>query len=101
MLSGSFTFYSDPGHGRLAVPIELVRPHLDRISVYSYARDGIAYLEEDCDITRWLKAIGVGDNPDACRAWFAANVQTFTHANDSADLPFRRGVDYIGGIRNA
>ena len=53
-------FFSDPGHGWLQAPIEL----LDRVGVtgqisrYSYihASQGMAYLEEDCDLPRLLEA---------------------------------------------
>lgn len=54
----TFTFYSDSGHGWLAVK----RKHLvdlgvaDKISTYSYQRGGTAYLEEDRDASVFLAA---------------------------------------------
>ena len=47
----TYKFYSDPGHGWLAVKIkELVDLGIvDKISSYSYMRGQTAYLEEDCD----------------------------------------------------
>ena len=47
----TYRFITDPGHGWLEVP----RAELDalgiahKISLYSYQRDDMAYLEEDCD----------------------------------------------------
>jgi hypothetical protein len=59
----SYKFHEDPGHGWLAVPmaelVELGVAH--QISGYSYvSRDGLtAYLEEDCDMSIFLRAKGV------------------------------------------
>lgn len=59
-----FDFYSDPGHGWLAAPLELL-DHLgllDQVTSYSYIRGGLAYLEEDQDagvLIAALKARGV------------------------------------------
>ena len=46
-----FKFYSDPGHGWMAVKRTLLVEYgvLDRISFYSYQRGDTVYLEEDCD----------------------------------------------------
>lgn len=54
-----FDFYSDPGHGWLAVELELL-DHLqllDKITSYSYVRGGMAYLEEDRDAGVLLAAL--------------------------------------------
>ena len=59
-----FDFYSDPGHGWMAVELELL-DHLellDKITSYSYIRGPRAYLEEDLDagvLVQALKARGV------------------------------------------
>ena len=57
------TFYEDPGHGWLAVPVkELVKLGIaGEISRYSYqSRNGrVAYLEEVCDMSRYLRAAGL------------------------------------------
>ena len=49
-------FYSDPGHGWLAVPLPLLARLglLDQISHYSYMRGMLAHLEEDCDASLFL-----------------------------------------------
>jgi hypothetical protein len=51
-------FASDPGHGWLAVPLELLDRLglLDRITTYSYLRGGTAHLEEDCDCSAFMAA---------------------------------------------
>ena len=51
-------FYEDPGHGWLAVPLELLDRLgiLDRITTYSDMRGRFAYLEEDCDLDRFMTA---------------------------------------------
>lgn len=55
------TFYTDPGHGWLAVPLsELERLGIaDKISTYSYMSGDVAYLEEDCDAPLFIKAAGI------------------------------------------
>ena len=51
-------FYSDPGHGWLAVPLLLIQRLglLDQITSYSYMRGMLVHLEEDCDASLFLKA---------------------------------------------
>ena len=51
-------FHSDPGHGWLAVKLsdqKMLGIAAD-ISSYSYVKGKTAYLEEDCDATRFIKA---------------------------------------------
>lgn len=54
-----FDVYSDPGHGWVKVPFKtLVDLNLvDRISHYSYCRNGHAYIEEDSDFSLLLQAL--------------------------------------------
>jgi hypothetical protein len=51
-------FASDPGHGWLAVPLELLDRLglLDKITTYSYLRGRTAHLEEDCDVSTFMAA---------------------------------------------
>ena len=53
-----YKFYSDPGHGWLAVKRqELIELGiLNDISAYSYQRGKTVYLEEDGDATRFIHA---------------------------------------------
>jgi hypothetical protein len=55
----TLTWICDPGHGWLVVPLDELRALgiAARISSYSYLKDGIAYLEEDCDASVYLSAI--------------------------------------------
>ncbi len=48
----NFNFHNDPGHGWLAVKIDLLDRLglIDRISGFSYIKGKTAYLEEDCDV---------------------------------------------------
>ena len=52
------TFYTDPGHGWLEVPrADLATLGIAaKITPYSYAKHGRAYLEEDLDASRYLEA---------------------------------------------
>jgi len=55
----TYDFYSDPGHGWLAVKYdELVELGIaDKISGYSYKRGNDVYLEEDCDMAIFMQAM--------------------------------------------
>jgi len=57
---GLLKFYDDPGHGWLSVPIDLLQEYdlTDKISTCSYRKGDTAYLEEDCDLARFIEAIG-------------------------------------------
>jgi len=53
-----FKFYSDAGHGWLAVKLkDLAVLGIDKTQFtdYSYKRGQTVYLEEDCDATKFLK----------------------------------------------
>ena len=56
----AYVYHQDPGHGWLAVPrSELARLNIeDKVSSYSYqSRDrATVYLEEDCDMSAFVKA---------------------------------------------
>jgi hypothetical protein len=53
------TFIIDPGHGWLEVPVsELLDFRIaDQISACSYLHRGNAYLEEDCDAGKYIRAL--------------------------------------------
>lgn len=52
-------FYSDPGHGWLAIKrsVLIAEGLLNHISSYSYQRGQTVYLEEDCDMSKVLAAL--------------------------------------------
>jgi hypothetical protein len=54
----SYVFYSDAGHGWLAVPrAELVSLGIAaQVTTYSYQRGDTVYLEEDCDASLFIRA---------------------------------------------
>ena len=51
-------FHSDPGHGWLAVKLSDLKMLgiATKISSYSYVKGKTAYLEEDCDMSEFIKA---------------------------------------------
>ncbi len=53
-----FKFYSDSGHGWLAVKRQLLADLaiLDKVTRYSYQRGQTVYLEEDCDVSTFFLA---------------------------------------------
>ncbi len=53
-----FNFHSDAGHGWLAVKKDLVRELglISQISQFSYMQGLSVYLEEDCDMGRFINA---------------------------------------------
>ena len=53
-----YVFHTDPSHGWLAVKLsELVRLGIDgKISSFSYENKGTVYLEEDCDMQKFVDA---------------------------------------------
>jgi hypothetical protein len=59
----SIILYTDPSHGWAKVTLkELLKLNIaDKISTYSYIRSNekysYAYLEEDCDLSTYLKAL--------------------------------------------
>ncbi len=63
LLTLDLTWYTDPGHGWLRVPMQTVIDIgvAERISTCSYMSVGkrTAYLEEDCDAPTFLAAAGV------------------------------------------
>jgi hypothetical protein len=54
-------FHTDPGHGWLEVPASMAKQYLRekyrQISCYSYQKNGVLFLEEDCDASLFLTAL--------------------------------------------
>jgi len=63
-----YYFYSDPGHGWLAVNYdELVELGIqDKISSYSYVKGNTVYLEEDCDMSHFMDAMEAKGVQNGC-----------------------------------
>ena len=59
MRTKTILFYSDPGHGWAKVPKkELVKLGIaNEISGFSYEKGEFAYLEEDCDLEKYIMAL--------------------------------------------
>lgn len=64
-MTSVYTFFSDSGHGYLEVPLtELKRLGIDKdISSYSFTRNGLVYLEEDCDYSVFIDAKAKANEP--------------------------------------
>ena len=60
----TITAISDPGHGWAKVKrSELVKLGIiGEISYYSYQRGEYVYLEEDCDLSKYIAALGYRPN---------------------------------------
>lgn len=82
----TFTYHVDPGHGWLAVPATLLSSLgiADKVSGFSYLRDGIAYLEEDCDASMFLDAYTAREG----------SAPTVREAHTHGDSPIRRYPRY-------
>ena len=54
-----FTYYADPGHSWIKVPMAIVKELGIElmVSTYSYYRKGYAYLEEDQDAALFIHAM--------------------------------------------
>jgi hypothetical protein len=55
----TFTYYTDPGHGWVEVPRALLHELsiADKITGYSYQRGEDVFLEEDCDLSTFARAM--------------------------------------------
>jgi hypothetical protein len=55
----NFTYYTDPGHGWVEVPRSLLHELgiADKITGYSYQRGEDVFLEEDCDLSTFARAM--------------------------------------------
>ena len=75
-----FRFVSDPGHGYLRVPLDVLKEYgvQFKISPFSFKSEKFAYLEEDMDMATFIEAVrAAGDdveykvsyvnNPASCR----------------------------------
>ena len=57
-MANTYVFYSDPGHGWIAVERQelMALGILFQVSHYSYQKGNMVYLEEDCDASLFIKA---------------------------------------------
>lgn len=56
-----YYMHTDAGHAWLAVKRQELKELgiINKISLYSYQKGGTVYLEEDCDLSVFLNALGV------------------------------------------
>ena len=57
-MNKTYTLYSDPGHGWLQVQKKELEELniINNVSEYSYINGEFVYLEEDCDMSRFMEA---------------------------------------------
>jgi hypothetical protein len=61
----NFNYYTDPGHGWVEVPRALLHELgiADKITGYSYQRGEDVFLEEDCDLSTFARAMEKAGRP--------------------------------------
>jgi hypothetical protein len=68
-----YNVYADPGHAWAKVPFKVLYALgiAEKISSYSYVRNGYAYLEEDCDLSTFIVAFRekTGLDPKFMESW--------------------------------
>lgn len=74
----TYTVHSDPGHAWIEVPkAELEALNIaDKITPFSYMKGNTAYLEEDCDLSTFFRAMeasGSPMSPARCKESFKEN----------------------------
>jgi len=82
-----YNYYTDPGHGWLAVPLAELEGFVP--SEYSYLDDTFAYLEEDCDLDDWMDHVGI-EQGEFGRGYFWDSSTENVHTDDES---FIRGLD--------
>lgn len=57
----TYQYLQDPGHGWLQVPMTDIKKLglAQKISAYSYRKGDSAFLEEDCDMSLFIKAMNI------------------------------------------
>lgn len=98
----TLVYYTDPGHGWLHVPADcLAALHLtpQHFTEYSYiGREGALYLEEDCDMPRFLRIYekACGETPilkesHARGESFVRGMPRISHPEKQRALPYTHG----------
>ena len=92
-------FYEDPGHGWLAVPLELLDTLglLDQVSSYSYIRGRFAHLEEDCDYSLFAQAMRSRNAPFTLREHHTDNRSRIRNYDPYSPARARRNLANIRG----
>jgi hypothetical protein len=83
----TYVWHYDAGHAWLSVTVkELEVLEIDkRISIYSYYKRGIAYLEEDCDASTFITAL---------EKYFPDDKYKYIEEDDGNDSPIRNYENY-------
>ena len=88
-----FKFMSDPAHGWLKVPVELLKRLniAHKITSFSYQRFPHAYLEEDCDmpifIDAYEKQFGHGPECTATHTDRSSKIRNYPYFDKHTYMP--------------
>ena len=94
-----FNVYSDPGHAWCKVHRSLVENLgiAGEITAYSYQRGEYVYLEEDCDLSTFIKALRATGRTIQFREFHTdkqSKIRSYNHYIRPR-LPFKNGLDYM------
>lgn len=96
----SITIYTDPSHGWAKVTLkELLKLDIiDKISSYSYIhKNGLyAYLEEDCDLSTYMKALD-----DQSIKYKIINYHTNKSSKIRSYNRYTLGINYVNPFYNS
>lgn len=97
-----YRFHTDPGHGWLEVPVEVVRQVgvLDKVSEYSYYSPSrkVLFLEEDCDAPLLNRFLGI-ERADGSFDQEAYNQHIEEVVYRTEQAPLRGLPRFVGRIR--
>lgn len=79
-----YTYYQNPDHGWVRVPLAELRDLGFQPSTYSYVDGPWAYLEEDCDAPAWIKARAAAGCPVARETLREVHQNGESHIRDMA-----------------
>ena len=94
-----FNVYSDPGHAWCKVSRFLIEDLgiADEITTFSYQRGEYVYLEEDCDLSTFIKALRATGRTIRFYEYHTdkqSKIRSYARYQDTS-VPFKNGLDYM------
>ena len=83
--------FSDGGHGWLRVPIAEIRLAVLqglRLTRFSYISEKYVYLEEDCDLSEWIRFREI--SPETIRCWKHSSANGHSKIRNYPCFTYRR-----------
>jgi len=95
MKTRTLTLHNDPSHGWLEVKrSDLIALKIeDQISRFSYEKGSKVYLEEDCDMTRYIRA--------AARAGWKVDIDYSVHTNSDSFIRLLKAYEPTAAARQS